>query len=491
MYSPRVVDCIGRVAAVVALVGATLHAAQAESARPNVLFIPIDDLRDWVGFLGNQQVKTPHLDRLAARGTHFARSYCASPLCNPSRTALLTGLRAGATGVYNNDVDWRKVIPEDAVTLPLFFKNNGYYVAGAGKVYHGRFPRPSDWNDYYGAGEGDEDDRHARNKRQKGGDFTSVAPEASNITIGPIAGDDDSMVDYHSVAYIVKKANEKRDRPFFLACGLKKPHLPWTVPKKYFDLYPLESVQLSKISEGDLDDVPPMGVYFAKRREHDAIVKAGQWKAAVQAYLATISFCDAMVGRLLDGLDQSGHAADTIICCWSDHGWHLGEKLHWHKSTLWEEATRAPLIFVVPGVTRPGTACPRSVDYMSIYPTLTDLCGLPKPRHVQGTSIKPLLADPAAPWDRPAVTTHQFSNHTVRTEQWRYIRYADGGEELYDHQKDPLEWTNLAKDSQFQPVKDTLSRWLPKENSPTPPKEGKAEKRKRRDGGGQKRSQQE
>jgi len=458
--------------------GATDLAAEEKPApkKPNVLFIAIDDLRDWVHYLGvNQQVKTPHLDRLAARGVAFTRAYCASPLCNPSRAALLSGMRACSTGIYGNEIDWRKVIPADKPTLPLHFKNNGYYVAGAGKIYHGRFPRESDWHDYLAKG-GPEEDRKAG---KKGGDITAVAPDASNITIGPIAGDDDAMVDYHFVSYILKKLGEKRDQPFFLACGLKKPHLPWTVPKKYFDLYPLDSIQLPKMLETDLDDVPPAGVQFAKRKEHDAIVRDGKWKACVQAYLATISFCDAMVGRLLDGFDKSGHAGDTIICCWSDHGWHLGEKLHWHKSTLWEEATRAPHLWVVPGLTKAGSSCSRPVDYMNIYPTLCDLAGLPTPKHLQGVSLKPLLADPSAAWDRPAVTTHGFSNHTVRTERWRYIRYADGGEELYDHEKDPLEWTNLAKDSQFDSVKADLAKWLPKDNTPLPAKEAKTQKQKK------------
>jgi len=453
------------------------HATGApQQTKPNIIFIAIDDLRDWVHYLGvNQQVKTPNLDRLAARGVAFTRAYCASPLCNPSRAALLSGMRSCSTGVYNNDVDWRKVIPDDKPTLLLHFKNNGYYVAGAGKIFHGSFPRPSDWHEYF-AGDGKEEDKAGR----KGGNITHVAPDASNITIGPIAGDDNAMPDYHFVSYIIKKLGEKRDQPFFLACGLKKPHLPWTPPKKYFDLYPIDSIILPKILETDLDDVPPVGVRFAKRKEHDAIVRDDKWKACVQAYLATISFCDAMVGRLMDAFDKSGHANDTIICCCSDHGWHLGEKLHWHKSTLWEEATRAPHIWVVPGLTKPGISCGRPVDYMNIYPTLCDLAGLPSPKHLQGVSIKPLLANPSAAWDRPAITTHGFSNHTVRTERWRYIRYADGGEELYDHQKDPLEWTNLAKDPQFESVKADLAKWLPKENTPMPGKEPKAKKKKRK-----------
>jgi arylsulfatase A-like enzyme len=454
------------VALLAACVG-PLGAADSKPAKPNVLFIAIDDLRDWVGFLGNTQVKTPNLDRLAARGIYFTHNYCASPLCNPSRTALLSGLRPGSSGVYGNQVDWRQALP-DTVTLPLCFKNNGYYVAGAGKIYHDSYRRESDWHDYRPKQKaGDEDDPLDKAAQRAGRQGVHrIVPGASGIKLGPIAGGDDSLEDYHTVSYIIEKLNEKRDQPFFLACGLHKPHLSWTVPQKYFDLYPIESIVLPKILETDLDDVPPIGIQFAKRREHDAIVKVGKWKEAAQAYLATISYCDAMIGRLIEGLDKSGHAADTIVCCWSDHGWHLGEKLHWHKSTLWEEATRAPLIFVAPGLTKAGSVCARPIDYMDVYPTLTDLCALPTPQHVQGVSIKPLLADASAPWDRPAVTTFQLNNHTVRTEQWRYIHYADGGEELYDHQKDPLEWTNLAQDPQFAAVKADLAGWLPKENVP-------------------------
>lgn len=263
-------------------------ASRGEAPRPNVLFIAIDDLRDWVQCLGvNPQVKTPHLDRLAARGLAFERAYCASPSCNPSRAALMSGIRASSTGIYNNDVDWRKVISDQTPTLTAHFKDSGYYVAGAGKIFLGRFPRPDDWHDYFSGDGGEDDDKAGR-------------------------------------------------------------------------------------LEGDLDDIPPTGARFAKRKEHDAIVREDKWKACVQAYLATISFCDAMIGRLIDGLDKSVHAGDTIICCWSDHGWHLGEKLHWHKSTLW------------------------------------DLTGLRIPKHVQGASLKPLLADPSIAWGRPATTTHGF-----------------------------------------------------------------------------------
>jgi arylsulfatase A-like enzyme len=198
--------------------------------------------------------------------------------------------------------------------------------------------------------------------------------------------------------------------------------------------------------------------------DHATILKSGRWKDAVQAYLATITFCDAMVGRLIDGFDQSAYKDNTIICLWSDHGWQLGEKQHWRKFALWEEATRAPYLWVVPGVTKAGDVCHRTVDYMQIYPTLCDLAGLPTPKHVQGVSIRGLLENPDATWDQPAVTTWLYQNHAVRTEDWRYIRYADGGEELYHNAADPLEWTNLANRPEHARIKADLAKWLPKEN---------------------------
>jgi len=437
-------------------------------ARPNVLFIAIDDLRDWVGYLGNKQVKTPNLDRLAARGVYFTRSFCASPCCNPSRTALLTGLRPGSSGVYGNGHDWRKIVPEGTVTLPLHFKNNGYYVAGAGKIFHGGMLRLSDWDDYLtGHGLGEEED--ATEKRQGKGTTKDGWDGVGGLRWGPLNCADQDMADYLSASYILKKLGEPQNKPFFFACGMHKPHMPWSVPQKYYDMYPLDKIELPKVLENDLDDVPPAGVAMAKPDgDHAAILKSGRWKDAVQAYLATITFCDAMVGRLIEGFDKSTYRENTLICLWSDHGWHLGEKQHWRKFTLWEEATRAPYMWIVPGVTKPGGVCQRTVDYMHIYPTLCDFAGLPVPKQVEGESIRKLLENPDAPWDKPAITTWLYNNHTVRTERWRYIRYADGSEELYDHDRDSLEWTNLAQKQEYAPIKADLARWIPKENKPTP-----------------------
>jgi iduronate 2-sulfatase len=430
--------------------------------KPNVLFIAIDDLRDWVGFLGDKHAKTPNLDKLAARGVVFTRSYCAAPVCNPSRAALLSGLRPGSSRVYGNGTDWREAIP-DVVTLPLHFKQNGYYVCGAGKIYHGAFPRASDWDDYQN-GEGKARPK-AKAKAKKKDVVDDPKDGVGGIRFKPLAVADSAIPDYGIVDYALKQLQTKHDKPFFLACGLHKPHMPWDVPKKYYDLFPLDKIELPPIKERDLDDVPPAGVRMARPQgDHAAMVKSGRWKEAIQAYRATIAYMDAQVGRLIDGLDASPYKDNTIVCFWSDHGWHLGEKEHWRKFALWEEATRSPLVFVAPGVTKAGTRCDRTVDFMGLYPTLCDLCGLSIPNHVQGASFKSLLADPAAKWDTPAITTYLPNNHAVRTERWRYIRYANGDEELYDHDADPHEWTNLAKSDKHAAAKKELAKWLPTEN---------------------------
>jgi arylsulfatase A-like enzyme len=292
---------------------------------------------------------------------------------------------------------------------------------------------------------------------------------------GPVDARDEEMGDYKLVSWAAEQLGKKHDKPLFLGVGFVKPHLPWYAPRKYFDMFPPDSIQLPKVLEEDLKDVPAAGVRMARPEgDHRAVREAKQWRHAVQGYLATITFLDGQVGRLLDALDKSPHRDNTIVVFWGDHGWHLGQKEHWRKFALWEEATKAPLIFVaVPGLTKPGSRCDRTVDFLSLYPTLADLCGLKAPPHLEGASLRPLLTNPAAAWDRPAITTHGRGNNAIRTEKWRYIRYADGSEELYDHEADPLEWKNLAGDSRYADVKKQLAAALPAKEAPDAPREKK------------------
>ena len=446
---------------VIALIAWTSSTSAA--AKPNVLFIAVDDLNHWVGHLGrNLQVKTPNIDRLAKKGVTFTRAYCAAPVCNPSRTALLSGMRPSTTGVYDNSQDYRPAVAPE-LTLNSWFRTNGYFVAGAGKIYHGGGGRAWEWDAYQRGGGGE-----PRGKLEPRG----VGP----IKFGVLDCEDSEMPDYRIASWIIEQLQRKHDQPFFLACGFIKPHMPWNVPRKYYDLYPLESIQLPPHLTNDLADVPLAGVRMAHAMgDHEKVTAAGKWKGAIQGYLAAISFLDAQVGRVLDALEKSPHATNTVICFFGDHGWHLGEKEHWRKFALWEEATRAPFIWVAPGVTKPGGRCDRPVDFMAIYPTLCDLAGLPTPKHNEGVSIRKLLEDPKAEWKTPALTTHGFRNHAVRSEQWRYIRYANGDEELYDHHKDEFEFTNLAlKGAESLSVKTELAKAFPKVNKPALPRRGQA-----------------
>jgi len=430
------------------------------AGRLNVLFLAIDDLNDWVGVLdGYKGVQTPNLDRLAARGVLFTRAYCAAPACNPSRASLLCGIRPSTSGVYHNSQPWRPVLP-DAATLPQHFMAHGYHVVGGGKIFHGRYEDPASWHEY----------------RKKQPDPVPPVrpvngiPNTKHVDWGPLDVPDEHMDDAKVTQWAIDYLARKHDQPFFLGVGLFRPHLPWYVPRKYFERYPLSGIVLPKVKKDDLDDVPPIGRQMARPEgDHKKIVETNNWEKAVQGYLASISFTDACVGRLLDALDASGHRDNTIIVTWSDHGWHLGEKLHWRKFALWEEATRVPMTIVVPGMTSPGRRCDRTVSLMDIYPTLAELCNLSPKRELDGVSIVPLLKDPDAAWDRPAVTTYGRNNHAVRSERWRYIRYKDGTEELYDHQNDPMEWTNLADKPRYASVKEELAAWLPKINAKDAP----------------------
>jgi arylsulfatase A-like enzyme len=438
----------------VCLLGGSLAAAQGNTAKPNVLFIVSDDLRDWLGCYGDPQARTPNLDRLAARGAVFKNAQCSAPLCNPSRTSFITGMRPSETGVYENNVVWHNAVP-DAMTIPLYFKKNGYYVSGAGKITHASTVRASDWNDFGTVkGEGNlKEGGKSQTRQQVEGIKWSIMPDEKLSDLG----------DYQIASYIVDRLKQKRDKPFFLACGLHRPHTPWTVTEKYSDMNPLAGIKQPPIKADDLEDVPQIGRAMAATSYSDKEIRAvpqGPEKA-IQGYRAAISFMDAQVGRLLDALDASPAKDNTIIVFIGDNGWNVGEKQHWAKTVLWKESTSVPLIWVAPGLTKPGSVCERPVDFLSLFPTLCELTGLSTPAQCKGPSLRPLLADPKALWDHPALTTMGRGNHAVCDDRYRYIRYSDGTEELYDHTTDPNEWTNIAKNPELAPIKARLAKAMP------------------------------
>ncbi|MCB1225098.1 MAG: sulfatase [Verrucomicrobiales bacterium] len=441
-------------------------AAPSPAAAPrDVLFIAVDDLNDWTGHLkGHPQARTPNIDRLVARGVTFTNAHCAAPACNPSRAALMSGLRPWQTGIYTNG-DPAAPVLKDVTTINRYFLANGYNTLGGGKIYHG-FPsegRNDSWTQWVGLFPTGGKNVHNLNGLDR--DHFDWGP----LTISSAEMGDSKLTDWA----IDQLHTAPADQPLFLAVGYVKPHLPWYVPQEYFDRFPLDEIQLPKVKPDDLSDIPAAGVAMAKPEgDHAAVVAAGQWKNAVQAYLATISFLDDQVGRLLDAVEASPRGREMIVFWWTDHGWHLGEKEHWRKFALWEDATHTSFGITVPGVSKIGGRCEASVDYTSIYPTLCEAAGLPVPSHVTGPSLMPLLKDPDATWEHPAVCTHGRGNHAAIDGRYRYIRYSDGSEELYDHQSDPNEWTNLAGEVGVSEIKQRLSSVMPAADTEVPSTSG-------------------
>ncbi len=456
----------------------------AGAKRPNVLLIVADDLNDWTAPLGGHpQARTPNLDRLAARGMLFTNAHCNYALCNPSRASMLTGRLPSSTGVYKNEHDWRKARPlRHCVPLPQYFRQHGYWTAAAGKVFHanhggpagslvaghgGRqgFNHPPSWNARYPSHQEQIPDLVVRT----GQNFNGL--DIWHWDWGPIDCTDAATADGRCAQWVVEQLEARHDRPFLIALGVYATHGPWYCPRPYFDLYPLDQVRLPLVKEDDLDDVPEVATGYARwsGNYHQLILRHNLWHEAVQAYLTQVSFADATVGRVLRALERSPYADNTIICLLSDHGWYLGEKRRWHKGGLWEEATRVPLVFVVPGLTEPGAVCTRAVSLVDLYPTLVELCGLPPRDDLEGTSLVPLLGDPERPWEKPVVIASgggRRASYAVRTERWRYIRYYDGSEELYDHLTDACEWFNLADKPQYARLKQQLARWIPQQFAP-------------------------
>ena len=427
--------------------------------KPNVLFIAIDDLNDWIGCMGGHpQVKTPNLDKLASRGTLFLNAHCQSPLCNPSRTSVMTGLRPSTTGVYSLQPAFR-TIPKykDYVSMPKAFQASGYATSSCGKMYHG----PAGNGEFETVGRPRGNSKRRPKKR-------FVDPQVSRLDWGPWPPKDLDQRDYQTAEWAIEQLSRKPDgseKPFFMAVGFFRPHVPLYASPKWFELYPEESLVLPPIKRDDRKDTPRFSWYTHWRLPEPRlkiIEEHGQLKNKVRAYLACVSFMDAQVGRVLDALEASGLRDETIVVCWSDHGYHLGEKEITGKNTLWDPATRVPLIFAGPGISK-DARCERPAELLDIYPTLAELCHLKSvPDDLEGRSLVPQLKDANAARTRPAITSHGPGNDAVRTETHRYIRYADGSEELYDMKQDPNEYTNLASNPETNPLKKKLAAYLPK-----------------------------
>ena len=435
--------------------------------RPNVLLISIDDLNDWIGCLGGHpQAKTPNIDRLAARGVLFNNAHCQVPVCNPSRASMMTSLYPESTGIYflSPDLTESDVATKNTL-MPKRFEEEGYHVTGAGKIFHGNQNKKyiPNYSDNFGGFGPLPEKKISSFKGHKLWDW-GVYPDR-----------DEDMPDHKIAAWAVNELEKERNQPSFLAVGFYRPHVPQYVPQKWFDLYPLESLQLPKVLERDLDDLSEYGINLTRLNHvaptQDWVKQSNEWKPLVQSYLACVSFVDHQVGKLLDALDSSPAKDNTVVVLYSDHGFHLGEKDRWAKRSLWEDSTRVPLMIAGPGVAR-GKVSPKPVQLMDVYPTLLEMAGLKEDKKLEGNSLANLLRNPRAEWPNMARTSFGPGNYSIRSERYRYIHYNDGSEEFYDHANDPHEWNNLIgkpeffsqieehrahKPGQFHPVLGTVS----------------------------------
>jgi arylsulfatase A-like enzyme len=441
-----------------------------KEGSPNVLFIAVDDLNSMLGFLdGYSGAKTPNIDRLASSGVIFSDAHCQAPLCGPSRASLMTGLRPSTTGIYgmisDDKIRSENLATKDIVMLPEYFKKNGYHTMGIGKLFHSHAP------------EGMFDESGGREERfgpypEKrfvwDGFGTSDRKNygRTNTDWGAFPEADSLMPDHRSVDWAINRLNKNYDKPFFLGIGFLRPHVPLYVPQKWFDMHPLDSIKTVPYRADDLDDVPPVGMQIndlPMMPSTDWAIENGEWKKIIQAYLACVSFVDYEIGRLMEAYDNSGNTDNTVIVFWSDHGYRLGEKGTFAKHGLWESATKAPLFFVAPELPK-GKVINEPVELLSIYPTLLELCGLPAYDRNEGKSlVSNMMGEATEP--SVAITTFGMNNHTIKSKDFRYIQYEDGGEEFYDHKNDPNEFTNQAKNAVYKDEIEALKKLLPKTNA--------------------------
>ncbi len=432
-----------------------------QQKKYNVLFIAIDDLNDYVSLLeGYPGLKTPNLDRFAKSALTFSHAYCAAPVCNPSRVALLTGRSPANTGVIDN-ADNFQASPEavNSTLLPELFKQEGYTTMWSGKIFHSR---PTEnrlkamWDDMEG----------------HDGGYGPV-PTVNNVTkeirrpewfnYQQWTGPDTDFPDVVNADITIKRLQKEYEKPFFMALGLYRPHNPWTAPTRFFDMYPLGDVILPEVVGNDLEDVPEIAKEWAAKPVNlDTLQKIGQWKPVLRSYLASISFMDDNLGKVLKALDESPYRDNTIVVLWADNGFHMGEKHHFAKYALWEKTTHVLMMMRVPGMTSAGKVQQQPVNLLDIYPTLVELCGLKSPeQQFDGISLLPLIQDENATREQPSITIYQQGSASVRATDWRYIQYGDNTEELYDEKNDPGEIQNLANDPAYAQVKQKLSQWIP------------------------------
>ncbi len=450
----------------------TKEVNEPESDPPNVLFLAIDDLNDWLGCMkGHPNAKTPNIDRLAASGMLFTNAHCQAPICGPSRASLMTGLRPSSTGIYGQINDEKIRLADssmaDIVFLPQYFAQQGYKTMGKGKLFH-HFAPAGTFQEMGGRVKGF---GPKPEKRFKYDPEWFGKPRGTQTDWGAYPEKDEEMIDHQTADWAIQRLQQSHEQPFFLAAGFIRPHVPFYAPQKWFDLYPLDSIQLPPYLKGDQEDIPAIS-----QAVHDIppmpttewAKEVGEWKAIVQAYLACISFVDHQVGKVLDALAASPYADNTIIVLWSDHGYHIGEKNRFAKHSLWEESTKVPLLFAGPGI-RPGQSCSKPVELLDLYPTLLDLCNLPPNARNDGESIRPLLTDPSQDWEHAAITTYGWKNHAIKTERYRYLLFEDGSEEFYDHQEDENEWHNRASEPRYESIKAALKAQLPQEDQPWSP----------------------
>jgi uncharacterized sulfatase len=442
------------VAILMSLSSLTTHAAD---KKFNVLFIAADDQNTQLGCYGNPVCQSPNVDRLARMGVRFERAYCQFPLCNPTRSSLMTGRRPDTTGVYGNGIYFRTNLP-NVLTIPQLFMKHGYFAARVGKIYHYGVPNqigtpglddPPSWMEAVNPKGRDKDDEADVIN------FTPSHPLGSALCWMTAKGTDSEQTDGKVAAETIRILEQHKDQPFFVAAGFYRPHVPCIATKDHFDAHPLEKIVMRKEPPEHFAGIPDAA--FTVKPYNYGLTEEQQ-RIIVQAYYASSSQTDTMVGRLLEALKRLGLAENTIVVFWGDHGWLLGEHGQWQKMSLFEESTHVPLIIYDPRSKGNGRSCPRTVELVDLYPTLADLCDLPAPEGLEGTSLKPLLADPAGKWSLPAFTqvTHgagqsAIMGRSLRTERWRYTEWDQGrqGSQLYDHDRDPQEYVNLATDPKY------------------------------------------